>query len=274
MPQTVRTVEVDDVGAVSLTVEEDGDRGQTCLLLHPGAGPEPMLGFGGMLASRGMRVLVPTHPGFNGTDRPEGLATVRDLARLYAAYLAVLRIGDVVVIGNSIGGWIATELGLLHSPWVGRLVLVDSVGFDDPANPEADTRPMTAEELISIAFHDPGPALQAISNAPESQRQRRAANNEVNYSYTPQRTDPTLAGRLSELGELPVLLLWGESDGVVTPAAGRSFASAIPGAEFRLLEGTGHMPEVETPELLYDAIFGDVAKQGLPAYPIQTGGNL
>jgi hypothetical protein len=100
MPLTVRTVGVDGVGPVSLTVEEDGDSGQTCLLLHPGAGPEPMLGFSGMLASRGMRVLVPTHPGFNGTERPEGLATVRDLARLYAAYLDVLRIGDVVVIGN------------------------------------------------------------------------------------------------------------------------------------------------------------------------------
>ncbi|MFE9601359.1 alpha/beta fold hydrolase [Streptomyces hokutonensis] len=53
-----------------------------------------------------MRVLVPTHPGFAGTERPEALASVSGLATLYGALLDQLDLTDVTVIGNSIGGWI------------------------------------------------------------------------------------------------------------------------------------------------------------------------
>jgi pimeloyl-ACP methyl ester carboxylesterase len=66
-------------------------------------------------------------------------------------------------------------------------------------------------------------------------------------------SDPTLAGRLSDL-HLPVHVLWGESDRIVTPAYGRAYAAAIPKATFTLLPRTGHLPQVETPEELLDAL--------------------
>ncbi|MEU0073760.1 hypothetical protein ABZ027_30055 [Streptomyces sp. NPDC006332] len=36
---------------------------------------------------------------------------------------------------------------------------------------------------------------------------------------------------------------------------GRAYAQAIPDAEFRLLEGTGHMPQAETPEQLLPVLW-------------------
>ena len=68
-------------------------------------------------------------------------------------------------------------------------------------------------------------------------------------------TDPTLRGRLGDIA-IPVLVLWGESDRIADSEYGRAYAAAIPGARFRLLPGTGHVPQVETPEQLLRAITG------------------
>jgi len=103
------------VGPVELTIDDLGE-GQPFLLLHGGGGQTLWL------ASRTARehppssVIYPTHPGFGGTPRPEALNSVRGLAELYVALLDQLDLSDVTVVGNSIGGWVAAEMGLLQSP--------------------------------------------------------------------------------------------------------------------------------------------------------------
>jgi pimeloyl-ACP methyl ester carboxylesterase len=67
-------------------------------------------------------------------------------------------------------------------------------------------------------------------------------------------SDPTLAGRLAHL-ELATLVLWGDSDQIADPDYGRAYAAAIPTARFQLLPDTGHMPQLETPEQLMNAIW-------------------
>jgi pimeloyl-ACP methyl ester carboxylesterase len=67
-------------------------------------------------------------------------------------------------------------------------------------------------------------------------------------------TDPTLGDRLAYLA-VPTLVVWGDSDRIVDPDYGRAYAAAIPKARFHLLTGTGHMPQMETPDELLDAIW-------------------
>ena len=67
--------------------------------------------------------------------------------------------------------------------------------------------------------------------------------------------DPTLFGRLSGI-DVPTLVLWGASDRIVEPVYGEAYASAIHGGRFQLLPATGHMPQMETPELVLQAIQG------------------
>src|SRR5271165_5834635 len=58
-------------GDVPVTVTESGAGGRPVLLLHGGAGPDSVTGFGGALAERfPFRVLSPVYPGFSGTARP------------------------------------------------------------------------------------------------------------------------------------------------------------------------------------------------------------
>src|SRR6202012_3338426 len=76
-----------DITGIPVTVYER-DRVQPFLLLHGGAGPASVAAFGDLLAARKhARVIMPVHPGFDGTPRPEHLSSVRDLARLYDGLL-------------------------------------------------------------------------------------------------------------------------------------------------------------------------------------------
>ncbi|TMF79879.1 MAG: alpha/beta fold hydrolase, partial [Chloroflexi bacterium] len=73
------------------------------------------------------------------------------------------------------------------------------------------------------------------------------------YGGTPSMVDPTLRQRLGAVS-VPALVLWGESDRIADPDYGRAYAEAIPTARFQLLTGTGHVPQIETPQLLLSAI--------------------
>ncbi len=70
-------------------------------------------------------------------------------------------------------------------------------------------------------------------------------------------SDPSLVERLSTV-EVPTLVVWGDSDQIVDPEYGRAYAAAIPTARFEVLQGTGHMPQMETPDQLLEAIWASV----------------
>jgi hypothetical protein len=49
-------------------------------------------------------------------------------------------------------------------------------------------------------------------------------------------------------------------DALTDRVYGRAYADAIPGARFELLAGTGHVPQVETPQLPLDAAWPFIAR--------------
>ena len=140
-----RTVPVDGTGPVEVRIADYG-AGQPFLVLHGGAGPASVIGFAEKVAAaHEVRVLVPTHPGFDGTARPEA-RSIRGLAALYNTLLDQLDLHDVTVIGNSIGGWITAEIALLKSPRVSAMVLIDAVGIVVPGHPVADFFSLTMRD--------------------------------------------------------------------------------------------------------------------------------
>ncbi|MBU4214252.1 MAG: alpha/beta hydrolase [Actinobacteria bacterium] len=241
-------------GQVPITIDERGS-GRPVLLLHGGAGPASVAGFADLLAGRvGARVITPVHPGFGGTPRPGALTTIAGLAELYAALLDALDLDDVTVIGNSIGGWIAAELALRHSARVGRVVLVDAVGIDVAGHPVVDFFSLTPAQIAEHSYYDPSRAvIPDLATLPPAARQIALGNREALGVYGATMSDAGLASRLGSV-DVPVLVLWGEADRIADPDYGRAYAAAIPGARFVLLERAGHVPQLETPESLLDAV--------------------
>jgi pimeloyl-ACP methyl ester carboxylesterase len=248
MTRTTHTLTLGQ-GVVDIQVDVHGGQGRPFLLLHGGAGPQSMAAFAGLLAEQGAaQVFVPAHPGFDGTIRPNWLTDVPTLARVYAALLDALDLRHVVVVGNSLGGWTAAELAALGPERAGSFVLVNAVGIHVPGHPIVDALSLPHEELTHLSFHDPSAFAFDPRTLPEAQRAVAAANRATMqvYSGPHAMADPTLPGRLAGVVH-PTLVAWGASDRIVDADYGRAFAGAIPGAQFRLLPRTGHMPQIETP---------------------------
>jgi pimeloyl-ACP methyl ester carboxylesterase len=238
------------VGDVEFTVEHH-DRTRPYLVLHGGGGVATVRGFANLLAHRThSRVLVPTHPGFGGTARPVGLATTRDLAVAYVALLDELDLTDVTVVGNSFGGWIAAEIALLDSPRVSGAVIVDGIGIEVEGHPMTNVGGLAPAELAKLSFHDPAKAPRPPAGGGSAPSPDLAA---LSAYAGPAMSDPTLIRRLTDL-HLPVHVIWGASDGIVSPEYGKAYADAIAMSVFTVLPHSGHLPQLETPEELLGAI--------------------
>jgi len=249
---------------VDITVNEFGS-GHSFLLLHGGAGPLSMLGFAQRFAaSENAHVFVPSHPGFGGTPRPDWLNSVSTLAETYVALIEKLDLRDVTVIGGSIGGWIAAEMALLSSTRINQFVLIDAVGIEVDGQSVVDIFSLTVDEIMQLSYYAPATFRRDPTTLTDAEKHAMAANRQALaiYGGQPTKTDPTLAKRLGTV-TAPTLVLWGDSDGIVTPEYGRAYAAAIPTAKFELLSNTGHMPQIEAPDQVATAIHNFVNTQAI-----------
>ena len=110
------------------------------------------------------------------------------------------------------------------------------------------------DQVFARSFHNPAPFRVDPATLPPAAQAIAAGNRAAIAAYAgASMTDPTLGGRLRCVA-IPTLVVWGDSDGIVDPEYGRAFAAAIPQARFELLTDTGHLPQVETPGQLLQAI--------------------
>jgi len=238
-----------DVGGIPLEVLRRG-AGRSLLLLHGEAPIDPGAPVLDLLAAD-TRVIAPTHPGFGHSTRPDGFDTVYDLVHLYLDLLEQLPHEGVTLMGLSFGGWLAAEIAAARSPRVERLILVDAVGIKvgDRETPDIlDVFNTSPAEVRRRRWHEPAkwaPDPDALSNEAliAHARNREAL---CLYAWHPYLYNPQLARWLGRI-TVPTLVLWGASDGIVTPAYGRVYCARIPGARFELIEAAGHHPEIEQP---------------------------
>jgi len=129
-----------------ITLTESGS-GRTALVLHGGGGPLTVQAIATHLANT-MHVLLPTHPGWNGTERPAWLTTIPELARVYIQLLTAQGYRDVLVICSSMGGWIASEMALQDDAHLlTGLVMIDAVGVQIEGHPIRDFYTLTPREI-------------------------------------------------------------------------------------------------------------------------------
>jgi pimeloyl-ACP methyl ester carboxylesterase len=248
---------------VEVSVTEQG-KGHPVLLLHGGGGPQTVREFADLLATqRPARVITPTHPGFGGTPRFDSPASVPDLAALYVALLADLGLRDVTVIGNSIGGWIAAEMALADTERISSFVLVDAVGIVVPGHPIADFFSLSPRQVAELSYYDPDRfGMDPSRLSPEALLVMSGNRATLSVYAGTSMADAGLATRLAGV-RTPTLVVWGDSDRIADTDYGRAFADAIPGAQFQLLTDTGHLPQIETPDALGDAVWAFAQEHAL-----------
>lgn len=239
---------------LTLSLAQAGD-GRPALVLHGGGGPGTVAGIAAHLCMS-CHAILPTHPGWNGTPRPDWLDSIDDLAMVYLRYLKQQGLSDVLVVGSSIGGWLAAQMAYRDTAGlVSQLVLIDAVGVDIPSHPMTDFFSLDPRGIAEYSYHEP----TRFHVDPSSLPPERFALMKGNIATLkllagePYMHDPKLLVRLREIA-LPTLVLWGESDRIATPAYGAAYAAAFPNARFELIAKAGHLPQIERPDAVFAAI--------------------
>jgi pimeloyl-ACP methyl ester carboxylesterase len=155
-------------------------------------------------------------------------------------------------------------------PRLQRLILVDPVGIKIGGREDRDivhmfnTNPI---ELNRRSWHDPakrppgvyGLGWQAtISDDMTDAEMISLARNWDSlclFAWRPHMFNPQLKHWLHRIS-VPTLVLWGESDSIVTPDYGRHYAGLIPGAAFETIAEAGHHPELEQPAAFVASVEG------------------
>ena len=241
------------VDGVKLDIVERG-QGRPILWLHGEEGLDSNAPFLDRLAGLG-RVLAPSHPGFGHTPDADGIDTVDDLAYLYLDLLTERNARDAVVIGSSLGGWIAAEIAVKCADSLGKLVLVGPLGIkvgDRETRDIPDIFALHPDEVTRLQYHDPARVAVDYTKLSDDRLTAIARDREATafYAWEPYFHNPKLRRRLHRI-TVPTLLLWGAEDRFVTASYyGAAYRDAIPGARLELIEGAGHFPHLEQPEAL------------------------
>jgi len=220
------------------------------------------------LAKR-FRVIAPDLRGFGASEMTpdtgsgsEGTAaetTMRQLADDCAALVDQLCDGrPVVLCGLSMGGYVAWQFAKHHGSKLRALVLCDTKAAAD--TPEAaETRRKMAEHVTKHGTGAVAEAMPAKLFAAATHTEQPAIVAEIRRTI--ETTSPAglsaaqrgMAARDDVRGDLagirvPTLVIVGRHDAISPPEEMQAIAEAIPGAEFHVIEGAGHMSPLESPD--------------------------
>jgi len=215
--------------------------------------------------SRTHRVIAVDLPGFGGSAMPPWEVDIPAYGRFLRDFCERLGIDRCSLVGNSMGGFVATELAITEPDRVDDLVLVSAAGIT-----WARARREPAEMLARVGRAAAPLALRAEMSGIRRPKFRRYAFRGVFYDPSALRREMlwenvvpafqspgyfdamrNLVGydirhRLEEI-EVPTLIVWGRNDRVVPVPAALAYKKRIPRAELVIFDRCGHVPQIERP---------------------------
>jgi pimeloyl-ACP methyl ester carboxylesterase len=232
-----------------------GGTGAPLLVLHHDIGSPDAPVLHEALAGH-FAVLAPSHPGYDRSPRPAWLRSVRDIAVMYQALLAERGLAGVTCVGLGFGGWIAAEMATMAPTQFRRLVLVGAMGIKPERGEILDQALLSYIDYIRAGFHDPGALPRAFgAELPTPLLERWDVNRETTFriAWRPYMFNPTLPHLLGGV-RTPTLVVWGAEDRVVPLECGERYAKALPAARLVVIEGAGHLVDMERPAEVARAI--------------------
>jgi pimeloyl-ACP methyl ester carboxylesterase len=250
------TSETIPIAGVALRVRRAGT-GPPVLALHHDIGAPERSIFHDTLASH-FTVLAPSHPGYDGSERPEWLRSPRDIAVVYQRLLGELGLGTVSLIGLGFGGWIAAEMATMAPRAFPRLVLVGAMGIKPERGEIADQALLSYIDYVRRGFADQSAFDRLFGADPStSQLEQWDLNREMTFriAWKPYMYNPTLPHLLGGLAT-PSLIVWGRDDRIVPLECGERYAKSLARARLEVVEGAGHFAEMEKPRELAALVTG------------------
>jgi len=235
------------------------------------------------LTRAGYRVIAPDQIGFGKSSKPDVQYHFDDLAANTQALLTSLKIKQVSVIANSMGGMVGVRFARLYPQTVQKLVLENPLGLEDYSK---DIPPQQNDNLLKLEMSQTEISYRkflqsyfpnwqpAYEQFVEVYVRVQKGPDYPAYARTSVLTYQMIAEKpvVNDLPQLkmPVLLVIGQKDRTVFgrrfappeavkslgnfPELGRKAAQSIPNAKLVPIDNVGHVPHVEVPEVFNKAV--------------------
>jgi len=223
-----------------------GGAGRPLLYLHGAGGASVIPPFLQALAEE-YTVWIPEHPGFGGSDEPEWLDSIHDMAFHYLDFLEHHDLRDTLVLGASIGGWTALEIAIRNTDRIRAMSLVGPSGIHVPGLRKGDLFLWTAEERARNLFVDQSFAdrmLQVVPTADQIEIATKNSYTTARLAWEPRLFDPNLHKWLHRI-KVPVQFIWGDQDKVLPVGYAAAYKGLMPHARVDIITQAGHLPQVE-----------------------------
>jgi pimeloyl-ACP methyl ester carboxylesterase len=225
-----------------------------------------LAGFGGLprwipfldrLAAQ-REVIVPSLPGYPGANGHAVLDSHLDWVLAVRHLLGAAGLGGADIAGGSVGASFALEIAAIWPETVKHLALVAPWGLFDEREPATDPWAQRAKEVPGLLCADAAKWNEL--------KQEPAGANSIEWPIEQSRASEAAARAFWPLGntrlekrlpmiQAPTLLLWGAEDKILPRSYAGKFAEKIAGkTEIRVIEGAGHLAELDQPDAVASAI--------------------
>jgi pimeloyl-ACP methyl ester carboxylesterase len=243
------------------------------------------------------RVHAPDLPGFGSSSKPAlGAYTAGWFAEIVLGLMDELGLERAKVVGNSMGGRVAIEVGLVAPERIGALALLCPAvawikrGLHPLVRllrpelgllPHGFRRSLVASQFRSF-FYDHDAIDPAVGDLVVDEFRRIYHTAGARFAFLASARNIYLEAPFGRKGfyprlaglKPPALFVWGSHDPLVPPAFSRHVRRWLPGAKQVTLEDCGHVPQVERPEethslvlRFFDRVDQDAATCGQPLSP-------
>jgi pimeloyl-ACP methyl ester carboxylesterase len=214
-------------------------------------------------------VIVPVLPGWGESEGGDAIDGPEDIVFHLLDVFDALGFGTdeprPLIVGTSLGGWMALELATRHPDRVEGLVLINPVGLHLDDAPIEEMFGRSPAELAEMLFADQSHPLAAAMHAMDEFTGDVGKQVEIpielvlpmwkamaataRIGWDPYLHNPKLRGRLHRVS-VPVLVIAGAQDGLVPPAHAETYAAELPDARLEVIEGAAHWRPFERPKEL------------------------
>ena len=196
--------------------------------------------------------------GFGESSKTGDDLSMRVQAAAIAALLDHCKIAKADLVGNSVGGWVATTFAATYADRTNKLVIMDAAGFKAmfEGAPPVNFDPGSPEEMQKlIDFTINGPVAKTPGLA-EKAYAAYVASGEKAISATWGKSlfqSPRLEQLFPKV-KAPTTVLWGADDKLFPAVLCEAFAGQIAGAKCEKIAGAGHFLQIDRPEATIKAI--------------------
>ncbi len=237
--------------------------GDYVICLHgAGAGAVTWYPSIGAMAEK-FHVVAPDIVGYGESDKPNAPYDRPYFSKWLKDFLIQMKIEKAHIVGLSQGGAIALQFAIDYPDRVNKLVVVDAAGLGAK---------VSFWPLLGMIWMNSFPSATANQfNAPfilnnPAIRDRNHSHYSVAVIKSDGGKNAFKHGKGAAVSKIPeealqrinneTLIIWGKEDKLFSPEFGEATTKIMPNAKFQLIQGAGHLPLIDQPEI-FNKILND-----------------